>query len=105
MSGRWFTAAAAARDPTVGEIHLFDDIGFFGMSAIDFHASRRALGDVKRIDLHIDSGGGEVGTAIAMFNMLKQHPAKVHVDDVAASGSAATLVQNGRRHDRDARKF
>jgi len=89
---RWFTAAVAARDPRVGEIAVYDDIGFFGITALDFLREVRELGDVSRINLRIDSAGGEVGAALAMFNILRRHPARIHVTVDAVAASAATLI-------------
>src|SRR3990167_2641237 len=86
----WFTAAIGERG--VGEIVLYDEIGW-GLTAMDFLQAVRGRGDVQQINLLIDSGGGDVGTAIAMFNILKRHPARVEVTVDAVSASAATLVQ------------
>src|SRR5699024_2485544 len=51
---------------------------------------RKALDKIgdKTIDLHINSGGGDVFESIAIGNMLKQHNKKVNViiDGLAGSG-------------------
>ena len=48
--------------------------------------------DVSTINLRINSGGGDVFTAIAISNLLKDHKANViaHIDGLAAS--AATII-------------
>ena len=48
--------------------------------------------DVSTINLRINSGGGDVFTAIAISNLLKNHKANViaHIDGLAAS--AATII-------------
>lgn len=70
-------------------IRIFDEIGFFGVSAKQFVDELDAL-DVSRIELHINSPGGEVFDAIAIRNALRAHPAKVTavVDGMAASSAS-----------------
>jgi ATP-dependent protease ClpP protease subunit len=70
------------------EIYLYDSIGsWFGISAKQFVADLKALGDVKTIDLHINSDGGDVFDGRAIYSQLAQHKARivVHVDGIAAS--------------------
>lgn len=45
------------------------------------------LGDVDTINVHINSGGGDVFAGVAIYNMLKSHQASVnvHIDGLAAS--------------------
>lgn len=45
------------------------------------------LGDVREIDLHVNSGGGSVFGGIAIYNMLKRHKARIttYIDGIAAS--------------------
>jgi ATP-dependent protease ClpP protease subunit len=47
----------------------------------------KALGPISALDVHINSGGGDVFAGIAIYNMLKSHSAtiNVHVDGLAAS--------------------
>ena len=47
----------------------------------------KSLDGVEEINLHINSGGGSVFGGIAIYNMLKQHKAKIttHIDGIAAS--------------------
>lgn len=53
-----------------------------------------ALGDVERIELHINSQGGSVTDGIAIMNALAQHdaPVAVHVDGVAASIASVIVM-------------
>jgi ATP-dependent Clp protease protease subunit len=79
---------------TVGEIWLYGPIGadWFGegVSAAKFKDDLRALGDVKTIDLRINSDGGLVTDARAMHTLLVEHPAKIitHIDGIAASAAS-----------------
>lgn len=95
-------------DKSTGEIFLYDEIGpsFWGM--IDGGAMRMALnelGSETPVTLRINSPGGSVDQAIAIYNMLRRHPAGVNVavDSLAASaasyiaiaGDSVTIAENG----------
>jgi ATP-dependent protease ClpP protease subunit len=69
------------------EIFLYDMIGGWGITAQQFGKDLRALGEVKQIDLRINSDGGDVFDGRAIFTLLAQHPARVvtHIDGLAAS--------------------
>jgi len=79
---------------TVGEIWLYGVIGsdFFGdgVTAKQFAADLRALGDVSTIDLRINSEGGLVWDARAMWTLLVEHKARIttHIDGIAASAAS-----------------
>jgi ATP-dependent Clp protease protease subunit len=79
-----------------GEILIYDQIGegFFGdgMSAKAFDAELKNLGDVKSLNVRINSPGGSVFDGLAIYNTLKNHSARktVTVDGIAAS--AASLI-------------
>lgn len=91
MNKTWFQA----RKTKVGaEIYLYNDIGAFGITAGDFVSDLRALGNVDKIDLHINSMGGVVFEGIAIFNALKNHKARIvtHIDGVAASMASAIAM-------------
>lgn len=80
------SAAAPAR------IDLYGDIGEGAITAPDFIAALRALGDVSAIDLHISSGGGDVDAGHTIYNELTRHPAYItaYIDGMAAS--MATVI-------------
>ena len=73
------------------EILIYEDIGegFWtsGVTAQGFLKDLRALGDVKSLDIRINSNGGSVFDGVAIYNALRQHSARktVHVDGIAAS--------------------
>jgi ATP-dependent Clp endopeptidase proteolytic subunit ClpP len=89
----WFSIENRADN--AARVDIYDEIGMFGTTAADFRAQVRDL-QVDRIDLHLNSPGGEVFDAIAILNTLRDHPAKVNVtvDGVAAS-SASFLAMAG----------
>ncbi|EFH1207373.1 TPA: Clp protease ClpP [Escherichia coli] len=69
------------------DIYIYDEIGFWGVTAKQFISDLNVLGDITHINLHINSPGGEVFEGIAIFNALRNHGAgiTVYVDGVAAS--------------------
>jgi ATP-dependent Clp protease, protease subunit len=73
------------------EIWIYEMIGedFFSGGGIIADAFRKDLATVKasKIDLHINSPGGDVFDGLAIYNLLKQHPAKIttYIDGIAAS--------------------
>ncbi len=86
--GRVFGVRAAG---DVTEIELYDEIGYWGVTAADF---RRQLNDVRAgtIRLLINSPGGDVFDGIAIFNDLVRHSARVEVEVTGLAASAASLI-------------
>jgi ATP-dependent Clp protease protease subunit len=76
------------------EIVLYGVIGpsWFedGISAAQFQKDLKALGDVKNIDLRINSDGGDVFDGQAIYTLLAQHKAEVtaYIDGLAASAAS-----------------
>lgn len=62
------------------------------VSAVGFRDALKTIGNVKEINLHINSPGGSVFAGIAINNMLKQHPAKVNVYVDALAASIASVI-------------
>ncbi|MDZ7732209.1 MAG: Clp protease ClpP [Acidimicrobiia bacterium] len=92
-SGRWYQIRNLDEDRVV--VRIYDEIGFFGVSAEDF-ASEIARLDVGEIEVQINSPGGDVFDGIAIYNAIRTHPARVttRVDGVAAS-AASVIAQAG----------
>lgn len=88
---KWYSIAARASTNAPAEISIFDEIGSWGVTARDFIAELRSL-DTTAITLSINSPGGSVFDAIAMYNALRQHPAKVTTKVMGVAASAASLV-------------
>ena len=82
----WYSIKAKAND--TAEISIYDEIGFWGVSAASFaHDLKDCGNNIKQINLHIHSPGGDVFDGIAIYNLLKNHPANVtvYIDGLAAS--------------------
>lgn len=81
------------------ELMLYGDISnasWFGdeVTPKQFKADLDALGDITELDIHINSGGGDVFAGFAIYNMLKRHAAKKtgYVDGIAASIASVILM-------------
>ena len=80
------------------EILLYDDIASFSsenygcISAKGLINKIKTLGNIKNITLRINSYGGSVFQAQAMYSYLKSHPANITVRIDAIAASAASLV-------------
>jgi ATP-dependent protease ClpP protease subunit len=92
-SGEWFRFTNKAAD--TAEVWIYDDIGFFGVTAADF---ARELADVTapRITVHLSSLGGDVFDGIAIYNSLRMHDAAINVQvDSMAASIASVIAQAG----------
>lgn len=77
------------------EIWLYDEIGegwFGGVSAKRFGEDLKALGRVEHITLRLNSPGGDVFDGLAIYNILKQHRARVTVQVDGLAASIASLI-------------
>lgn len=90
-----FTAAANGNDPP--ELILYGDISsesWWGdeITPRKFSEDLAALGNVQEITVRINSGGGDVFAANAIYTRLKDHPAKINVKIDGWAASAATII-------------
>lgn len=81
----WYEFKALENGAT--EIYVYDEIGFWGITAKDFARDLKQLDPKGEINLRINSPGGSVTDGIAIYNLLKNHKAKVNtfIDGLAAS--------------------
>ncbi len=86
----WYSIAAKA-DAKTADISIYDEIGYFGVTAKQFIGELKAL-DVATVNLAINSPGGQVFDAIAIYNALRQHPASIEVTVMGVAASAASLI-------------
>ena len=85
-------------DDKTAEIMIYDDIGPFygGITDRQFAADLKSMGEVSEINVRISSQGGDVFQGLAIYNLLRKHPAKVVVDvDSLAASIASVIVQAG----------
>ncbi|MCL1048931.1 Clp protease ClpP [Shewanella abyssi] len=69
------------------EIMIYDEIGGWGVTAKQFARDLQALGKVSSITARIHSPGGDVFEGMAIYNIIKGHPAQkvCRIDGLAAS--------------------
>jgi len=76
------------------DIFIYDIIGdpWTGTTAADFVKDLHALGEIARLNLHVNSPGGYVNAGLAIYNALLQHPAQVTAFIESEASSAASFV-------------
>lgn len=91
---RWYQIRAAAEgQPT--EVMIYDEIGYYGVTAQDFVRDLDAIGRDNELVVRINSPGGDVFDGIAILNALRARPGTTTtiVDGLAAS--AASFIAMG----------
>lgn len=92
MNGYEFKAAADGK----AVLYVYESIGedFFGegLTAKTFADDLKKIGNVKELNIRINSIGGNVFEARAMASLLKDHKAKKIVDIDGICASAATYI-------------
>jgi ATP-dependent Clp protease protease subunit len=83
----WY--AIRARDAGA-EVSIYDEIGAYGVSAKSFLDELGALPDGSPLTLRLNSPGGSVFDAVAIYNAIKRHagPVSVWIDGIAASAAS-----------------
>ncbi len=88
----WYTIRARGRgaEGSRAEVLIYDEIGAYGISARGFLAELGALPDGVPIDLRLNSPGGSVFDAVAIYNALQRHEGTITVwiDGIAASAAS-----------------
>jgi len=95
----WFRIENSATNSDTTKIYIYDEIGYFGVTASDFV---RELQNVKtqNIDLHLNTPGGDVFDGVAIYNALLNHRATVttYVDSLAASAGSFIAMAGDTRY-------
>lgn len=85
--GDWFKFEDKTKEDP--KVYIYDEIGFWGTSASDFVEQ---LNEIKadKVELHLNSPGGEIFDGLAIYNAIKQHKAEFtgYVDGLAASAAS-----------------
>lgn len=89
MRRNWYDIKALANDTAV--ISIYDEIGMWGVTAKDFI---EGLASIKggSINLEINSPGGSVFDALAIFNALKNSGKQINVKVMGIAASAASYI-------------
>ncbi len=83
----WYEIRARASGT---EVLIYDEIGAYGVTAKGILAELGELPDDAAIDLRLNSPGGSVFDAVAIYNALKRHAGEITVwiDGIAASAAS-----------------
>lgn len=93
---RWAERPLAAESDDPNTISIYDVIGedFWtggGFTAKRMSAALRQIGK-NAVTVKINSPGGDLFEGIAIYNLLREHPAKVTVDVMGWAASAASII-------------
>lgn len=84
-------AAAAQGDETISILDVIGEDEWGGVSSSRIAAAlRRNAG--REVTVQINSPGGDFFEGVAIYNMLREHPAKVSVDVIGLAASAASII-------------
>lgn len=90
MARKWYEVKASA-DGNAAEVSIYDEIGAWGTSARDFLAALKPFKG-NPVALKINSPGGSLFDAIAIYNGLRGHGAPITVQVMGVAASAASLI-------------
>lgn len=93
---KWAEKPLAAASEEENTITIFDVIGedFWtggGFTAKRMSAALRSIGK-NPVTVKINSPGGDMFEGIAIYNLLREHPAKVTIDVMGWAASAASII-------------
>ena len=90
----WFRIENSASS---AEVYIYDEIGYYGVTAGDFIDAFRAVGALP-VNLHINSPGGDVWDGVAIYEAIRNHPAQVttYIDGIAASAASFIAMAGDR---------
>lgn len=93
---RWYKIEQKGKEAT---IYIYDEIGMWGIDAKEFSSSLALVKDFDKINLLINSPGGDVFQGMAIYNALLTVKDKLeaHVMGLAASISSIILMAAPRR--------
>ena len=89
MKKSWFKIENSSDDSAT--LHIYDEISCYGVTAADFTSELKAI-TAGTINLRINSPGGDVFDGITIYNALKSHSAKVHVQVDGLAASIASII-------------
>ncbi len=85
------------KDDNTAELVLYGEISEYSwwgdeVTPQEFNADLKAIGTVNELIVRINSGGGDVFAAMAIYTRLKEHSAKITVKIDGWCASAATII-------------
>ena len=87
---RWWSISNKKTATGATSVSIYDEIGFYGVTAKGFvDELKNVEGD---LDIHVNSPGGDVFDAIAIYNTLRNRPGIVAITIDGAAFSAASFI-------------
>lgn len=87
----WFEMKA--KGGKAAEVLIYDEINpFYGVGAKEFAQELKALGEIAELIVRINSPGGSVFDGVAIYNILKEQKAHVHVQIDGMALSIASVI-------------
>ena len=97
---QWFRIQAQADTSDEVDVYVYGVIGGWwgGVDAAEFVQQLRGI-EAKQVNVHINSVGGNVFDGLAIFQALRNHPARIitYVDALAASAASVIAMAGDRR--------
>lgn len=93
---RWSASAPVAAEDDPATITIYDVIGEDWWTGGGFTAARaagilRSIGP-KPLTVKLNSPGGDMFEGVAIYNLLREHPARVSIDVHGLAASAASII-------------
>jgi len=92
---RWQPEVRAAADSDEATISIYEPIGASwdggGVTSRRIGAALRAIGS-RDVTVNVNSPGGDFFEGVAIYNLLREHPAKVTVRVLGLAASAASVI-------------
>lgn len=92
------SAATASDDSTISVFEMIGDDGMGGgVTTRRIAAALRTIGK-RDVTVQINSPGGDMFEGIAIYNLLRAHPAKITVEVLGIAASAASIIAMAGDH-------
>ena len=95
MSKKWYRIQAKA---DTADIYIYDYIGAWGVEAGAFTKDLSAIQSKSKINLYINSPGGNVFDGMAIYNALLQIKSKLTVHVMGLAASMASVIMLAGEH-------
>ena len=87
----------ASQEGSTAELILYGEISEYSwygdeITPTEFNNDLKSIGAVDEITVRINSGGGDVFAAVAIYTRLMEHKAKIHIKIDGWCASAATII-------------
>ena len=93
----WYSIKALGPESDSTEITVYDEIGFWGVNAADFARDLKSVTTAK-IQVLVNSPGGSVIDALAIFNQLRATGKQIDVKVMGIAASAASYIAMAGDH-------